>query len=419
MTSTTLTAGPEAAAESERPRLAEIARGLEPLIRAAEREMEDTRDVPETITDALYESGIYRAWLPKELGGLEVHPIEWMECVEELSRINGSVGWLSLLHRGDTSIPVEEMQRILARGRWITAGNLGRAAGKAVKVEGGYRVSGRWPFSSGSPEATWFFGRSIVHGEDGEPVLNPADGQPAQLVAYFPAEDVILHDTWDGLGLRGSGSGDFEVVDAFVPDALVEDTVFGKRPYDRALYRGRLFQLGHAAHALGLARAAIDEFIALVHQSARRGSFRQARLGREQVHQLAVGKADAMVRAARAFVWNTLEEAYAQAEERDPIDYELRVRIHECTAYAVQTARDAVELVFRQAGSPTVYRGNALERIYRDMATAAQHALVAESSLDRVGQYLLSKDLPGGPEIELGGINFIVGPHPQLERRAE
>lgn len=402
---------------ADRPRLIEVVRDLEPLIRSYEQQMEDTRLVPQEITDALYEGGVYRAWMPKEIGGLEVEPWEWLECLEEAARINGSIGWLVMLHRGDTSIPPETMKAILEKGPWITAGNLGRAAGKAVKVPGGYRVSGRWPFSSGSPEATWFFGRSVLHDDQDQPMINPRDGQPWLIVPYFPASDVILHDTWDGLGLRASGSGDFEVDDVFVPSEHVDESGVWALTYNRPLYRGRTFQLGHAAHALGLARAAIEEFVALAHQSARRGSYRQARMGREQMHQIAVGKADAMVRAGRLLVRDTIDQAYADAQENEHIAYDLRVRIHQCAAYVVNLARDAVELIYRQAGSPAVYRGNRIERIYRDMATAAQHALVAENALDRVGQYLISKDMPGGPEIELGGINFILGPHPQNEAR--
>ncbi|HWK19570.1 MAG TPA: acyl-CoA dehydrogenase family protein [Microbacteriaceae bacterium] len=419
MSSTTAVSGVRDHDDQGRPRLIDMVRQLEPEIRAIEREMDERREVPQELTDALYDMGVYRSWLPAELGGLEVDLIEWLECIEEAARINGSIGWLCMLHRGDTSIPAVTMRKILEQGRWITAGNLGRAAGKAVKVEGGYRVSGRWPFSSGAPEATWFFGRSVLHGEDGEPVIDPRNGMPLTMVPYFPASDVILHDTWDGLGLRATGSGDFEVIDAFVPDELMDESGFHSRPYDGPLYRGRFFQLGQGAHTLGMARAAIDAFIDLAHQSARRGSYRQARLGREQVHQLALAKADSMVRAGRAFLWEIAEAGYEQAKHQEVLDFELRVRIHQANAFAVSLARKAVQLVFEQAGSPTVYRGHALERIHRDMETGAQHALVAESSLDRVGQYLISRDLPGGPEIELGGIGFILGPYPQNERSAE
>ena len=169
------------------------------------------------------------------------------------------------------------------------------------------------------------------------------------------------------------------------------------------------FTIGHSTRT-------IEEFVGLVHQSAKRGSYRQARLGKEAMHQYALGKADTMVRSARAYLWDLVRDAYQDAERQWPIDYDLRVRLHGAIVNSVQTSRAAIDLIYQQAGTPAVFRGNRLERIHRDILTAANHALMAEASLDRVGQYIMSKDLPDGPEIEIGGIGFIPGPHPQHQR---
>lgn len=359
---------------------------------------------------------MYRAFLPRELGGLEVHPLEWLDAVEEVSRVNGSVGWLCMLHTGQTFLKPEVMKDLLAEGRWITASNIGRAAGKAVRVPGGYRISGRWPFTSGSPEATWLSGRSVLYDDDDQPVVNERDGLPWYITGMWPAKDVTLIDTWDGHGLRGTGSGDFEITDLFVPRERVNEAGIWKREYDRALYRYWFNVMAHGAHALGLAKAALEEFVGLVHMSARRGSYRQARLGKEAAHQLMLGRADTMVRAARAYLWQLVGEAYDDAVTQWPVDYDLRVRLQAAVINSVHVSRQAVDMVFQQAGAAAVFRGSRLERIQRDIATAANHALIAESALDRIGQYLMSKDLPGGPEIEIGGISYIPGPHPQHDR---
>jgi len=400
-----------------RPTLLEEVRKLEPMFRDAESIIENERRVPDEITDALYENGMYRAFMPRELGGLEVHPLEWLDAVEEISRVNGSIGWLCMLHSGQTFIKPEVMKKLLAQDRWIMASNVGRAGGKAVRVPGGYRISGRWSFTSGSPEANWLSGRSILYDENDEPVMNPRDGLPWFIVGLWPAKDATLIDTWDGHGLRGTGSGDFEIKDLFVPREMVNEAGIWKRPYDRALYRYWFNVMAHGAHALGLARAAIEEFTELVHVSARRGSYRQARLGKEQIHQIALGKADTMVRAARAYFWQLVAEAYDDAVESWPVNYDLRVRLQAALLNTVHVSRQAIEMIFQQAGAPAVFRGRRLERIHRDILTAANHALMAEAAFDRVGQYLMSKDLPDGPEIEIGGIGFIPGPHPQHDRR--
>lgn len=399
-----------------RPTLLEEAKKLEPMLRAAEESIEVDRAVPAEVTDALYENGIYRAFMPRELGGLEVHPLEWLDAVEEISRVNGSVGWLCMLHTGQTFLKPEVMEKLLAEDRWITASNVGRAGGKAVRVPGGYRITGRWSFTSGSPEANWLSGRSILYDENDEPVMNTRDGLPWYVTGMWPAKDATLIDTWDGHGLRGTGSGDFEVKDIFVPREMVNEAGIWKRPYDRALYRYWFNVLAHGAHALGLARAAIEEFTELVHVSARQGSYRQARLGKEQAHQIALGKADTMIRAARSYLWELTAEAYDDAVEQWPVNYDLRVRLQAALLNSVHVSRQAVDMIFQQAGAPAVFRGRRLERIHRDILTAANHALMAEAAFDRVGQYLMSKDLPGGPEIEIGGIGFIPGPHPQHDR---
>lgn len=401
----------KAPAADRRPRLADVAKGLEEQIRQAEGVIENERRVPQELTDAFYEAGIYRAFMPRELGGLEVHPIEWLEAVEEVSRINGSMGWLCMLHTGATFAPPAAMHSILQNEKWITAGNLGRAAGKAYKVEGGYRISGRWPFCSGSPEATYLFGRSVLYTDDDQPVTHPVDGLPWYITAYFPARDVTLHDTWDGTGLRGTGSGDIEVKDLFVPSEMVNEMGIWELAYDRPLYRANFNLMAHAAHSLGLARAAIEEFTNIANRAARRGSHRQRRLGKEQIHQIAVGKAQTLYEAARAYLRETVELAYADAHHNFHIDYKLRARMHQANVFVVHTCKQAVDLVFAQAGSSTVFRGQLLERINRDMIVASQHLIITESSYDRIGQYLLTRDLPGGPEIDVEG-GYIRGPHP-------
>lgn len=399
-----------------RPTLLESVKEMEQMLRDAEETIENERRIPAEITDRLYENGMYRAFLPRELGGLEVHPNEWLDAVEEVSRINGSVGWNCMLHSGQTFLKQDVMEKILAEGRWITASNVGRAAGKAVRVPGGYRISGRWSFTSGSPEAEYLSGRSVLYDENDEPVINPRDGLPWFIVGMWPAKDATLIDTWNGHGLRGTGSGDFEIKDLFVPREMVNEAGIWKRPYDRALYRHWFNVMAHGAHALGLARGAIDEFIEMVHQSARRGSYRQARLGKEALHQFTLGKVDTMVRAARSYLWEVTAEAYDDAVEQWPVDYDIRVRQQAAVINAVHVSRQAVDMLFQQAGAPAVFRGRRLERIHRDVLTASNHALIAEAAFDRIGQYLMSKDLPGGPEIEIGGISFIPGPHPQHNR---
>jgi len=382
--------------------LVDVARSLEPLIREHAEVIEQAR-MPAPLVDALHDAGVFRAMLPHELGGLEAEPVEWLQMIEELSRINASVGWNAFIQSGIglTFLDPETFERFRERGggRLILAMNLGRMAGKAVRVEGGYRVSGRWPFASGSPFATWLGGMSMVCAQDGSPVLR-ANGLPQPLLAIWPADQARIIDTWDGLGLRGTGSGDFEISDLFVPDEQVNTELFGAPNYDRALFRIKeMPEIGHGAHALGVASAALESFVAAVNSKPLPGSSRQLAMGHMQAHQIAFARADVLVRAARTLLHETVRAAYEDATVHAELDLELRVRLREANIFTVRAAREAVGLVFEMAGSSAVYRGRPIEQAFRDINTAANHTNYVESAYTAIGSYFLTRDRAGGPEI--------------------
>ena len=382
--------------------LVDVARSLEPLIREHAEVIEQAR-MPAPLVDALHDAGVFKAMLPHEVGGLEAEPVEWLQMIEELSRINASVGWNAFIQSGIglTFLDPETFERFRERGggRLILAMNLGRMAGKAVRVEGGYRVSGRWPFASGSPFATWLGGMSMVCDEDGSPVLR-ANGLPQPLLAIWPADQARIIDTWDGLGLRGTGSGDFEISGLFVPDEQVNTELFGTPNYDRALFRIKeMPEIGHGAHALGVASAALESFVAAVNSKPLPGSSRQLAMGHMQAHQIAFARADVLVRAARTLLHETVRAAYEDATVHAELDLELRVRLREANIFAVRSAREAVGLIFEMAGSSAVYRGRPIERAFRDINTAAAHTNYVESAYTAIGSYFLTRDRENGPEI--------------------
>jgi indole-3-acetate monooxygenase len=382
--------------------LVDIARSLEPLIRENAEVLEEGR-IPPPLVEALHDAGVFKAMLAREVGGLEVEPVEWLRMIEELTRINASVGWLAFIQSGIglTFLDPERFERFRERGggRLILAMNLGRMAGKAVKVKGGYRISGRWPFASGSPFATWLGGLSAICDSGGSPIL--ADGgRPQPLLAIWPADQARLIDTWDGLGLRGTGSGDFEISDLFVPEDQVNPEFFGTPTYDRALFRIKeMPEIGHAAHALGVASAAMASFVDAVNTRPLPGSTRQMAMGHMQAHQIAFARADAAIRAARALLYQTVRAIYEDAKAHPEVALELRVRLREANIFTVRAAKEAVGLIFEMAGSGAVYRGRVIEQAFRDINTAANHTNYVEYAYAAIGSYFLTRDREGGPEI--------------------
>jgi alkylation response protein AidB-like acyl-CoA dehydrogenase len=379
-----------------------IARSLEPLIREHAQALEERR-IPAALVEALYDAGVFRAMLPREVGGLEAEPVEWLQMIEELTRINASAGWLAFIQSGVglTFLDPERFERFRERagGRLMIAMSLGRIAGKAVKVSGGYRISGRWPFASGSPFATWLGGMSYVCDPAGSPVLD-ANGQPQRLLAIWPADQARLIDTWDGLGLRGTGSGDFEISDLFVPDDQVNPGFYGAPVYDRALFRIKeMPEVGHGAHALGIASAALEAFVDAVNSKPLPGSTRHMAMGHMQAHQIAFARADVLVRAARTLLHETVRAAYEDARTHPELSLELRVRLREANIFAVRSAKEAVGVIFEMAGSSAVYRGRVIEQAFRDINTAANHTNYVDTAYTAIGSYFLTRDREGGPEV--------------------
>jgi alkylation response protein AidB-like acyl-CoA dehydrogenase len=392
-----------------------IVREVEPVVLACEERLE-AGEIPSELVDVLWDSGVFRAMMPRDLGGLEMHPVDWLDMIYELSRINGSVGWLACVVTGGFDLrPPAVMAELLKDRRWLVVGSGGRL-GQARKVEGGYRVSGQWVFATGIPFATFVSGMVHEIDADGEVVINPKTGRPLVLSALFAAEDIVLGAEFDALGLRGSGSGGFSADDVFVPDHIMMPAAVPPAEYlARPLYREFFLGMGHAAHALGLARGAVDAYIALGHRKAAAGSRRQATFGRDQVDQVALAKADSIIRSSQLFAWDATGAAFDDAHLHEPITYELRVRFAQANTYASRMAHQAMLLVYGAAGTDGVIAKTRLERILRDLTTVVQHTVVLEKTYDTIGQYLLTRDGPGGPVIDTA-TTMIQGPHPQDER---
>lgn len=403
-----------------RASLVERARSLESLIVAERDEAERRHTLTQPVVDALYEAGVFSTFVPRDLGGLEVEPLEWLAMVEELSRIDASVGWLAMINAGTfaqfLTPTLFAKLAALTGGRFIVSQNFGRRAGIAKRVDGGYRISGRWPFVSGSPHATWVGGASVLHDDNDEVVIHP-DGLPWIVGAIWPQHQATLVDTWDGLGLRATGSGDMVIEDLFVPDEQVNHLGMHNVTYDRPLYRVKeMLFMAHAAHAIGIACAAQEAFLAETRRATLRGSVRQEALGHLQQHQIVFARSDALVKASRAFMIEAVRAAYESAASNPgrPLDFALRVQFREAMIFAVRSAKEAVDLVFESAGSAAVYSGRALERAHRDICTAANHIIVTETEYASIGSYHLTKHFPHGPSIN-GRKFFLIGFGPTVD----
>ena len=261
--------------------------------------------------------------------------------------------------------------------------------GKAVAVDGGYRVTGKWAFASGSRHATLLGGHSFVFEPDGSPRLR-ADGSKADRTMLFAREKGVVHENWDAMGLRGTGSDTFEADDLFVP---AEETIDRDRPAERhepgKLYRlstSLAYGVGFSALQLGIARAMLDALRDLATTKTPRGAVSSLR--DSPVFQTTLAKLEARYRAARAYLHASADEAYETAAHGE-LSVEDRARLKLATVHVIQDALEVTLEAYRAAGATAIFPEGPFERRLRDAMTASQQVQARITNYTTIGRTLM------------------------------
>jgi alkylation response protein AidB-like acyl-CoA dehydrogenase len=372
----------------------DTARALVPEIRSAADDIERERRLPRALVSQLVGIGVFRLCVPRALGGSEVHPHVLVEVLETLARADGAAGWCAMIGAttGVTSayLPDAEARRIYADPTLVTGGVF--APKGTAEIDGdGYRVSGRWPFASGCEHCAWLLGGAVII-ENGGPRRLP-NGMPDARMMLFPATDVRIIDTWDVAGLRGTGSHDIAVSDVHVPHARSVSLITDAPLYAAPLYAFPVFGLlaiGIAAVTLGIARAAIDELTALAQDKMPSGSRR--RLAERAMVQVDVAQAEALLRAARAFLHGVIADTWDAAAAGSAIDTTQRALLRLAATHAATTAAQVVDRMYNAGGGTSVYATSRLQRQFRDVHVATQHLMVSPATYELAGRALLGLD---------------------------
>ena len=371
----------------------EKARALAPVIEQCRDDGERDRHLPQPIHEAMRDAGLYNMYLPRALGGPQAELVPSLLAYEEVARHDGATGWnLMIGSQGglfSDYLPEGAAREIYGAGDAHGAGSFG-PTGQAVAVPGGYSLSGRWAFASGCHHANWFVCGAIVI-EGGQPRMRP-DGVPDIRIMFVPASEGGILDTWYSGGLRGSGSHDIEVEDAFVPED--RNFAFADLAVGPAIRPGTgytqpfmlMASVGMAALALGIARDALDSFKAMAAEKTPSGS--RSKLGTQPVVQDRYGEAAALLGSSRIYFYDACEQLAMEGRPDDDLSALVRL----ASANAVRSSQRAVELVYSLGGGSVVYTNNRLDRCFRDVQTISHHIAVGPHHFEMVGQYLL-----GGP----------------------
>jgi alkylation response protein AidB-like acyl-CoA dehydrogenase len=360
----------------------DAALSVQPLVRERAEACEEHLDLTDDVVDALVDAGLMRLCVPAAYGGPEATPMQLVEAVEAVAEADGATGWCAMIASTTSSMSMflsREAAGEIFGDTGVVTGGAFAPSGRAHQVGGGWRLGGRWAWGSGTHHAQWVLGGCMTDTDEFH-------------LMFAPAEQATFHDTWDPLGLRGTGSGDFELTDVFVPDGFTMRPGVTPPVVDVPLAHFPNFTLLAAAVAsttLGIARRAIDEAVALA--QAKTPAYSTRRLGQSPTVQIGLSQAEARLGAGRAFLLDALSTAWDDAVRGDRVTIETRARIRLAALHAVESAVAATDAAYLLGGGSAVHRSHPLQRCLRDVHTATQHVQVSPRMHETIGRVLLGE----------------------------
>jgi len=381
--------------------LVERAKVLAPLITQEAAEIERTRRLTQPVVSALIENGLYRSLLPQSVGGAEAQPQIFMQMLEEIAKVDASTAWClgqcSVCAMTAAYLDLDVAHQVFDAPDSILA--WGAIANEVQVVPGGYRITARWDFASGSRQANWLGAHVRVVEADGTKRLKP-NGTPEIRTIVFPAASATMHDVWDVIGLRGTGTDSYSVENLFIPEnfAALRDDPAGLREtgplYGFTTFT--MFGLGFAAISVGVARATLDAAIELARGKTSVG----LKAMRENNAVLgAIGRMEGNLRAARAYIYATAGEAWSEATQTGKVSEERRAAMRLAATWTIHQAASVVDAAYHMAGATAVFRANKFERRFRDMHAIAQQIQARDNHYEDVGRVMLdaTATIPRGP----------------------
>jgi alkylation response protein AidB-like acyl-CoA dehydrogenase len=387
----------------ERDELLANAQSICSIIEDDADQSEADRTLAMTSVEALSDAGLMSMCLPRSLGGFEADPMTQTELYEVISEANGAAGWCCFIGAtvggmvggmiGEGALP-----QVFKDGQTLLASGSTLASGKAERIDGGYRVSGRWAFGSGIHHANWISTVARVT-KNGEIVRLP-NGVPEICMPCLPVKDVVIEDNWYANGLCGTGSSHYRIEDVFVPD----DFVLRRDPAPRggALFRMPIFgyvSACSAGFALGVAKRAMKEIIAIA-ENKRRALSGQALSDRGAFHK-ELGVIACKLAAARAYSFDILNQIWEATCNDEQLSL---IKWGECRAamtYVTEVAAETVTFAYRYGAGAALYQSHPLQRCLRDIYTGIQHGLVSDENYESLGLALIGRGkwepMIGGP----------------------
>ena len=368
-----------------------------PLLRERAAAIEAGRELTPDVLDALHERELFRLTLPAHVGGYEL-PIPVLASVTEIiAGADASTAWC-LGQAFGCAMSAAFLDRDAARevfgpSNSVLAWGAG-PQGKAVATDGGYVVNGTWRFASGAKHATWLGGHCKVYEADGIARMN-ADGGHVLRTALFRRERASIADDWYVMGLRGTRSEGYNVEELFVESRLTLDRETPEEcRLDATLYKfptTNVYASVFSGVALGIARAMLDDLVALAGAKSQRGA--RTSMRESAVIHTRIAELEAKLGAARTYQRETIREVWDKVDTTREITITQRARIRLATTYAIHQATKVSEQVYRLAGSTAIFEDDAFERRFRDAYAVSQQVQGRHTNFETVGRHMLGLDV--------------------------
>ena len=353
-------------------------------------EFKAQRHISQDVIEKLQEIGLYRSFVPKQLGGDPISPTQFMKYIERLAVADGSTAWVASFAFSTKylcSLPADSLRKIFKESPNLVFAGATFPIQPAKKVDGGIIVNGRWPFGSGC------MGASLV----AVGVSVPGKGDEVfKQMAVIPKSQISIDETWDTMGMSATGSHTMVVEDVFVPDdmILLRDAPTSI-PAPEYLYPTvTLAAQVLAVCGLGTARAAIDHIVAVGQTS--KSITGAPTLGDRTNVQMFIAEADAKLQSAKSWFYATTDDAWASIQKDGEISREQNLALRLSASHAAKTGSEVARMCFDMTGTMGIFNKNPMSQYLADSMVTAQHAFLTQGSFINAGKVMFGNPpIPG------------------------
>jgi alkylation response protein AidB-like acyl-CoA dehydrogenase len=366
--------------------------GLLPAIRTRRAEIEQARRMPRDLIDDLSKTGLFSLSVPRAIGGQEASPFDILQAIESIAAADGSTGWCAMIGVGN-NLTAGYLNEAGAKDVYadpqVPSAGIAAPAGTAVREKDGVRVSGRWPFASGITHSQWIWTGCVVT-ENAKPRMTPHG--PEIIHVCMPVSDIQIHDTWFVSGLCGTGSNDVSVHDVYVPERRIFSLFDSSTHRPEPLYQ--LPPLGWfvsqlVAVSLGIARGALDELIEL--SQSKVPTLSTAVVADKPVTQIELARAEAALGAARAFLYDSVDDLWRTAQEGKQPTVRQLAKNRIAALNAAETGAAVTRTAHVHAGGSAIYTSSSLQRHMRDAEAITHHFTVAPHVWEDAGRVFMGR----------------------------